>query len=99
MSGVAGHHQVAGGIPVHATNENSPPPRSLSEKILLRRWEYRYPRLLWGLRFSGGVVLLGVSFIILAYGSWWGLLPLAGAAGAFFGGYRIYQVAQRRPVV
>jgi hypothetical protein len=84
---------------MHATNENAPPPRSLLTKILVRSWEYRFPRLLWGLRFAGGLILLGLGFLLLSYGSWWGLLPLAGAAGAFFGGYRIYQITRSQPAV
>jgi hypothetical protein len=84
---------------MQATNENAPPPRSLLEKVLLRSWEYRYPRLLWRLRFAGSLVLLAVCLLLFSYGSWWGLLPLAGAVAAFFGGRRIYQIARRRPAV
>jgi hypothetical protein len=80
-----------------ATNENAPPPRSLLTKILIRSWEYRFPRLIWGLRAAGSVVLLALGILLLAYGSWWGLLPLAGAAGAFFGGRRIYQITRSQP--
>jgi hypothetical protein len=82
---------------MHATTENVPPPRSLLTKLFVRSWEYRYPRLLWGARLAGGLVLLGLGFLLLFYGSWWALLPLAGAAGAIFGGYRIYLVTQSQP--
>jgi hypothetical protein len=44
-------------------------------------------------------VLLGVGILLFANGSWYGLLPLAGAAGAFFGGYRIFQITQAHPAV
>jgi hypothetical protein len=54
-------------------------------------------RLLWGGRIAAGIVCLGFGFLLLAYGVWWGLLPLAGAAAAFFGGYRIYQITQSQP--
>ena len=64
-----------------ATNKNAPPPRSLLQKILIRSWEYRYPRLFWGLRCGGGVVLLALGLLLLSYSSWWGLLLLAGGAG------------------
>lgn len=82
---------------MHATNENAPPPRSLPRKLFIRSWEYRHRRLLWGLRFAGGLVLLGLGILLLSYGSWWGLLPLAGAAGALIGGCRIYQITQSQP--
>ena len=82
-----------------ATNKNAPPPRSLLQKILIRSWEYRYPRLFWGLRCAGGVVLLALGLLLLSYSSWWGLLLLAGGAGAFLGGYRIYQITRSQPAV
>jgi hypothetical protein len=66
-------------------------------KLFVRSWEYRHRRLLWGGRIAAGIVCFGFGFLLLAYGAWWGLLPLAGAAAAFFGGYRIYQVTQSQP--
>jgi hypothetical protein len=82
---------------MHATNENVPPQRPFLVKLLVRSWEYRYRRLFWGLRCAGGVVMVGLSLLLFSYGSWWGLVPLAGAAAAFFGGHWIYQVTQSRP--
>jgi hypothetical protein len=81
----------------HAANENAPRPRSLLMKLFVRSWEFRYPRLLWGGRIAAGVVTLGFGFLLLAYGVWWGLLSLAAGALAFFGGYRVYQIARSRP--
>ena len=90
--------QVTGGIPMRAANDNTtPPPRSFLTRLIVRSWEYRHPGLLWSLRFAGGLVLLGLGVLLLSYGSWWGLLPLAGSAGAFFGGYRIYQITRSQP--
>ncbi len=77
--------------------EIAPPPRSLFTKLLLRSWEYRYRRLLWGARFAGGLVLFGLGMFVLSYGSWWALLFFAGAAANFFGGYHIYQITQSQP--
>jgi hypothetical protein len=81
---------------VHATNENAPPPRSLLAKLFVRSWEYRYPRLLWGGRIAAGALTLGLGVLLLPY-TWWGLRPLAAAAAATSGGYRIYQIARSRP--
>ena len=79
--------QITAGIPMHATNENAPRPRSLFEKLLPRSWEYRHRRLFWGVRLVSGVVLLGVGILVISYGNWWALPFLAGAAGTFFLGY------------
>jgi len=79
---------------MHATNDKAPPPRSLLMKLFVRSWEYRYPRLLWGGRIAAGVLCTGFGILLLAYGVWWGLLPLAAAAAAFFGGHWIYQIAR-----
>lgn len=81
---------------MHATNENAPPPRSLLTKLFVRSWEYRHPRLLWGGRIAAGVLTLGLGILLIPY-TWWGLLPLAAAAAAFLGGYRIDQIARSRP--
>ncbi len=82
---------------MHATNENAPPPRSPFEKLVVRSWEYRHRRLLWGARFAGGLVLFGLGMVVLSYGSWWALPFFAGAAASFFGGYHIYQITQSQP--
>jgi hypothetical protein len=82
---------------MNGTSKNPPAGRSLFARLIVRSWEYRHPRLLWRLRFGGGLVLVALSILLFAYGSWWGLLPLAGAAGAFLGGYRIYQITRSQP--
>jgi hypothetical protein len=83
--------------PMRATNESPTPPRSLLMKISVRSWEYRNPRLLWHGRLAVGLICLGIGAVLLAYGYWWGLLALAGAAVAILGGYRIYQITRSRP--
>jgi hypothetical protein len=82
---------------MHATSENSPPPRSLLTKLLLRSGEYRYRRLIWGVRRVSGLVLFGLGMFVLPYGSWWALPFLAASAANFFVGYRIYQITQSQP--
>ena len=82
---------------MHATNDNAPPPRSLAMKLFVRSWEYRYRRLFWSLRRAVGVVMVCFALLLFAYGSWWGLLALAGAAGAFLAGHWIYQVTGSQP--
>jgi hypothetical protein len=82
---------------MYATNESAPPRRSLLRKILLRSWEYRYRRVFWGLRIAIGVFYLGFGLLLFAYGSWWGLLALAGSAAAFLFGYWIYQATRSQP--
>ena len=89
--------RVMAGIPMHATDENASPPRSLFEKLLLRSWEYRHSRLLWGFRIVWGLVLLGGGMFAPSCGSWWALLLLTAAAAGFVFGYRIYQATQGQP--
>jgi len=82
---------------MHATNETVRPPRTLLMRVLVRSWEYPHRRLLWRLRCAVALVYIGFSFVLFAYGSWWGLLSLAGAAAALFGGYFIYRCTQSQP--
>jgi hypothetical protein len=66
-------------------------------RLFVRSYEYRHRRLLWGFRIVWGLVLLGLATFALSYSIWWALWFLAGAAADFVFGYRIYQIAQRRP--
>ena len=85
------------GTPMHAPNENAPPPRSPFTKLLLRSWEYRHRRLFWRVRVVSGLVLLGLGMFVLAYDRWWALPFLALAAANFFVSYRLYQATQSQP--
>jgi hypothetical protein len=67
------------------------------ERLFVKPYEVRHRRLLWGFRIVFGFVLLGIAMFAFSYGSWWALWFLAGAAADFVLGYRIYQIAQRRP--
>ena len=82
---------------MHPSDENAVPRRSILEKLLVRKWEYPYPRVLLGLRLAIGVVLVAVGILLLPH-TYLGLLPVAFAALAFVGGPYIYRkVAQSRP--
>jgi hypothetical protein len=79
------------------SDENAVPQRSILEKLLVRKWEYPYPRVLLGLRLVIGAVLVAVGILLLPH-TYLGLLPLAFAVLAFVGGPYIYgKVAQSRP--
>ena len=64
-------------------------------KLLVRPYEVRHRRLLWGFRIVWGLVLLGVALFELSCGSWWAMWFLAGAAADFVLGYRICQIARQ----
>jgi hypothetical protein len=55
---------------------------------ILTPWERRHPRLFASLRAGGGVTLLIVSVILLAYHVWWGVLLWPVAALCFYASYR-----------
>jgi uncharacterized membrane protein len=82
---------------MYAPNENGTPSRSFLVKLLVRSWEYRYPRFFVSARFAAGAVQAVLAILLFSYGYWLGLLPLAAAAGAFGGGYWIYQITQSQP--
>ena len=84
-------HHTSWMYAVHAMGENDPPPRTLFERLLLKSYEFHHRRLFWGVRLVGGIVLLGLGVFVLSYGSWWALPFLAGAAGNFILGFRIYK--------
>lgn len=81
------------------SDENAAPQQSILEKLLIKKWEYPYPRVLLGLRLAIGVVLVVVGILLLP-DTYLGLLPLAFAALAFAGGPYIYsKVTHSRPAV
>jgi hypothetical protein len=40
-----------------AAHESGPAPRPRLARLFVRSWEYRFPRVLWGLRLCGGLIL------------------------------------------
>ena len=66
---------------------NAVPRRSVFEKLLVKKWEYSFPRAFLGLRLAIGVILDAVGILLLPH-THLALLPLAFAALAFvFGPY------------
>jgi hypothetical protein len=80
-----------------APDEKAVPPRSILEKLLVKKWEYSVPRFFLGLRLAIGVILDAVGILLLPHTPL-ALLPLAFAALAFALGPYIYlKVTQIRP--
>jgi hypothetical protein len=63
-------------------------------RLFVRSWEYSHRRLLLRLRLGVAVFFCAFAILLFAYGSWWGLLVLAGAAAALLGGYFIYHATE-----
>jgi signal transduction histidine kinase len=69
---------------------NGTPPRSVLERILIRRWEYRHAHAWMAFRMIAGMwnVILGI--LLVAYGFYWiAVAPLAGAVLIFWTAYYI----------
>ena len=69
---------------------NGTPPRSILERILIRRWEYRHAHAWMAFRMIAGMwnVILGI--LLVAYGFYWiAAAPLAGAVLIFWTAYYI----------
>lgn len=79
---------------MQATNQNALPPRPLLRRLFVRSGEYSHRRLLLRLRLGVAIFYCALAILLFAYGSWWGLLALAGAAAAFLAGYLFYQATQ-----
>jgi hypothetical protein len=68
----------------------SPPSRSVLERLLIREFEYRRPRLYTGVRTACGIFNVVVGVTLLASIHWTGplallgVVPLAGAALLFW---------------
>jgi hypothetical protein len=96
VTGAAGT-AVTGGIPMHAPTVNAPRPRPVLQRLLVRSWEYRRPRLAIRIRVAAGVFNLTLGIAMLAAAPWVGplallaALPLAGAAGIFWTVHRLRQ--------
>jgi hypothetical protein len=59
--------QAAGGIPMHAPDDNTTPSRSMMWR-LIRPWEYRHLHAVANVRFAAGGFQLGVGLVLLSLG-------------------------------
>jgi hypothetical protein len=80
---------------MNALTDNVPPPRSVLMRLLLvRSWEYRYPKTCAGVRFACAVFNLGLGVLLLSYGYWVGAVLLVGSALVFWTAYGLQTSVQ-----
>jgi signal transduction histidine kinase len=69
---------------------NGTPPRSVLERLLIRRWEYRHPHAWMAFRMICGIWNMILGILLVAYGFYWiAAVPLAGAVLIFWTAYYI----------
>ena len=87
---------------MYALNDGPPSSRSVLQRILVRSWEYRRPRLAVSVRLACGIFNVALGVLLLALVPWLGplallgVLPLAGAALIFWTIYRLQHDSVRR---
>jgi hypothetical protein len=75
---------------MYAPYEEAARSRSLIMKILVRKWDYRYPRVFVGVHFAAATLLLVAANVLFAYHvPAFGAGVLAGAAVHLLVGYRV----------
>jgi hypothetical protein len=80
---------------MYASKDNPRSPRSMLERLLIRSWEYRRPRLAVDVRLACGIFNLALGVLLIALVPWLGplallgVLPLAGAALLFWTTHRL----------
>ena len=82
---------------MHAPTGNAAPPRSVLNRLLLRSWDYRHPRVWAGVRFAVGIWLVFVGGLLLSDGYLWATLLLLVAAVLFWVGYLDMTAARSAP--
>jgi hypothetical protein len=82
---------------MHAPTGNAAPPRSVLDRLALRSWDYRHPRVWAGVRFAVGIWLVFLGGFLLADGYLWATLLLAAAAVLFWVGYLDMTAARSAP--
>jgi hypothetical protein len=85
---------------MYASNDNSRSSRPVLQRLLVRSWEYRRPRLAVGVRLACGIFNVALGVLLLASVHWLGplallaVLPLAGAALIFWTAHRLQTSVQ-----
>lgn len=79
---------------MRAPTDNVNPRRSLLMRFLVRSWEYRHPQAWVAFRIICGLWNLYLAVVLLSYGYWIGLVPLAGSALIFWTARSIYLSVQ-----
>jgi hypothetical protein len=82
---------------MHATTGNIAPSRTVLTRLPYWSLVFRHPRVGMGVLFTSGSWNLFLGILMVAYGYWLGLLPLAAAAVLFWAGARVYQITQSQP--
>lgn len=77
-----------------ASAHHTPAPRPILERFLIRPGEYRHPRFWLAFRLFGGVWNAFLGVVLLSYGYWFGLLPLAASPVIFWSAHRMWTRAQ-----
>jgi hypothetical protein len=85
---------------MYASNDYSRSSRSVLQRILVRSWEYRRPRLAVNVRVACGIFNVALGVLLIALVPWLGplallgVLPLAGAALIFWTAHRLQTSVQ-----
>lgn len=85
---------------MYASNDNSRSSHSVLQRILVRSWEYRRPRLAVSVRLASGIFNVALGVLLLALAPWLGplallgVLPLTGAALIFWTAHRLQTSVQ-----
>jgi hypothetical protein len=82
---------------MRAPTNNVTPSRSVLMRLPGWSWVLRHPRPWMGVLFAFGGWNLFLGILMLSYGYWLGLLPLAAAAVLFWVGTRVGQITQGQP--
>ena len=82
---------------MHATTGHTTPSRSVLTRLPYWSSVFRHPRIGMGVLFTSGSWNLFLGILMLSYGYWLGLLPLAAAAVLFWAGARVSQISQSQP--
>ena len=82
---------------MHVPTGGTAPPRPDLNRLLLRSWDYRHPRVRAGVRFAAGILLVFGGGLLLSDGYLWATLLLMAAAVLFWAGYLDMTAARSAP--